>query len=259
MRATALPARLLRCSARHWEQRHDGTSSTTGQALGIAEVDHHRCGTEPVRLVTNIQDSDGEPDTSDCLGKMIQIPPDVSADQETSQRQQRILNQSPLHALPLSEHSELPEAREIDSGECEEGAEVEQFARMLVRIADVIEQLGPRKRHPANQQNVVHRSAGTRFEPAKKFSWQYSVAAHTEEQAGRSEGSGKPAAKRGDNQDHSHCVKEDAAANAPADIHKSRSLFRKRSPIGPYARSQVGLNPAAEKIVPPIPVRHRET
>lgn len=44
--------------------------------LRVAEVDHHRSRAEPVRLVSNVENSDREPDPAHRLGDHVQVDPD---------------------------------------------------------------------------------------------------------------------------------------------------------------------------------------
>ena len=76
MRATALPAHSSRCFEKRWEPRHDSTLRTVRRGLGIAEVDHHRSRAEPVRLVADVEDSHGKPDSADRFGNDIEVDPD---------------------------------------------------------------------------------------------------------------------------------------------------------------------------------------
>src|ERR1700740_3680911 len=84
-RATALPAHLLPCSAKRWEQRRESISETAPPDLNrvgvllIAEVDHYRGGAEPVRLVADVEDPDREPDAADRLGNDVQVHPNQQA------------------------------------------------------------------------------------------------------------------------------------------------------------------------------------
>ena len=58
--------------------------------LGVAEVDHDRCRAEPMRLVTDIENTDREPNAPDGLCETIQVKPDQSAEGKTNQRKQSI-------------------------------------------------------------------------------------------------------------------------------------------------------------------------
>ena len=68
--ATARRAHSSQCSGKPLG-RHRGATSKLEQRLRVAEVDHHRRGTEPVRLVSHVEDSDRKPDASDRLGDNV--------------------------------------------------------------------------------------------------------------------------------------------------------------------------------------------
>src|SRR5579864_5858122 len=91
--ATARPAHSLPCSARRWGQHRDDTSnqSKTRDSLRVAEVDHHRGGAEPVCLVTYVQNSNREPNAADGFRQVIQIPPDVTADEKPDEWEDGVL------------------------------------------------------------------------------------------------------------------------------------------------------------------------
>src|SRR5262245_42138504 len=78
-RATAHRAPLWQCSEKHWERHRAGISRTHCKPLRgtlrlrVTEVDHHRGGAEPPRLVADIEDPDREPDAAHGLGDDVQV------------------------------------------------------------------------------------------------------------------------------------------------------------------------------------------
>src|SRR5579859_553972 len=174
--------------------------------LRIAEIDHHRGGTEPVRLIADVEDSDREPDAADGFGDDIQVEPDQATEKETNQRQNRV-GQNSARGSRLPPDGKLPEAGEIHSHESQERTEIQQFSGVLISAADRVQHYGPKKRQSADQQNVVGRSARARFEPSKKLLRQNVVASHAEQQASRTERAGQSTAKCRDNQNRAHGIK----------------------------------------------------
>src|SRR5215469_17738540 len=116
---------------------------------------------------------------------------------------------------------------------------------MLVGVTDVVEQLGAGKRQYSDQQNVVGRSACPRLQLSKEFLGQDTVAAHTEEQTSCSQRPRESAAECRDDQDYTHRVKQERAADPLADVHKRGFEVRKCAPVGPYARAQIGFKRTA--------------
>src|SRR5438552_5485407 len=121
----------------------------------------------------------------------MQVEPDQAAESKTDQRQNRIAQQTPLAAGLLSDHRKLPEAGEVDAHECEKRAEIQQFACVFVRTADVVKHHGAKKCESANQQDVIGRSAAAGLEIAKKLSRQNAIAPHAEEQSRRPQCAGQ--------------------------------------------------------------------
>src|SRR5215469_4526621 len=93
------------------EYRKSDTRRRRARLL-VAEVDHYRRRTEPVGLVSDVDQSDREPDASDGLGDDVEVDPDQAAEKETDNREQRIAKKLGLVAL-LPPDSELPEAGKI--------------------------------------------------------------------------------------------------------------------------------------------------
>lgn len=65
----------------------DDVRRSEHERLGVAEVDHHGRGTEPVCLVADVQDSNREPDTTHGFGDEVEINPDEAAEKESNYRQ----------------------------------------------------------------------------------------------------------------------------------------------------------------------------
>jgi hypothetical protein len=94
-------------------------------ALSIAEVDHNRRRTEPIRRVADIDYSDDKPDAADSLSQVVQIPPDVATHDKANQRQYGVLQKAPLFAPTVSMDRELPEARKIYPCECKKSSKIQ--------------------------------------------------------------------------------------------------------------------------------------
>src|ERR1700724_4242514 len=100
--------------------------------LRVAEINHDRCGPEPVRLESHVNDPHSEPNTAHGLCQIVQIPPDQPTEGETDQRQDRVFHKVRLGAGLLRDNRELPEAGKVHAHEREKRPEVEQFAGMLI-------------------------------------------------------------------------------------------------------------------------------
>src|SRR6202034_894514 len=106
--------------------------------LIVAEINHHGFRAEPVRFVSHVKQADRKPDSAHGLGQVVQVPPDQPAEPEADQRQNRVAQPPPLATRLFCDHRKLPEAGKVHPHEREKCPEIEQFARVLVGVADVI-------------------------------------------------------------------------------------------------------------------------
>jgi len=86
----------------------------------------------------------------------------------------------------------------------------------------------------------VTRSTGATDVP-KDSAWQDIVAPHSVQQAGGAQPTRDPATKRGENQDETHCIEQEHAANALTDVHKRGHEIRKGVPVRPDPLAKVNL------------------
>src|ERR1700734_1583294 len=94
------------------------------KSSGFAEVDEFWRATEAPGCDDDVDKPDGKPDSSDELGKRIEIPPDECTECEAAQGQKNVAEK--MRPPFLAHHdAEVPECGEIHSHECKEGAEVE--------------------------------------------------------------------------------------------------------------------------------------
>lgn len=108
----------------------------------LTEVDHHGLGAEAAGFNEEENESQDEPNRPDLLCDRVKVPPDQAAKRKAKQRQDGVRENLPFPSS-LPQESELPESREVDAHEGEEGPEIKSLAGVLVGVANVVQSYGP--------------------------------------------------------------------------------------------------------------------
>ena len=144
------------------ERRRGSTLKAYILILLVAEVNHHWGGSEPVRLVADVEDADREPDAADDFGEVGKLSPDNRAGHESEQGQYGVAKYAKGLAC-RSMNRKLPEACEIHSDERKKCTEVQEFSCMLISAANVVQKHCTPKRQNTDEQDVIRGRAAARL------------------------------------------------------------------------------------------------
>src|SRR5205814_6991470 len=102
-----------------------------------------------------------------------------------------------------------------------------------VGIANLVEHDGAEKAQTADDQDVIRRRTASRAQMTKDTPRQHVVPSHAEEQTSGAESTGQRATESCEDEDQSHCIKQERAANTAANIHKGGFQIWERVPVRP--------------------------